>query len=398
VDQEKLRAWWASKQGLLTEDTSLTVGQVFSRYGWCRSVAGCNPYLTAFSRSGHSRTSVDDAVRELEISELPAARSCTYIVPRADFSVALTLAENNGAGEKRTAIQLGATPQELDLLCEKTLLALKDGPLDPAGLKPHLGDAIRNFGEEGKKKGLGTSLPVALGILQAQGKIVRRPVSGRLDEQRYQYEAWADNPPRPEDFSSQSALVILAEHFFRWIGPATLGEFSQLAGISNKRAKEAVLRLGLVSLPDDPEKLFLPQEIDSFQSFSAPKEPIYRLVNRLDSLILLHDDYSVLLSADSLKKMMELQIGTTPGRAFNELGYNPILDRGSVVGLWEFDANRQEIVSSLFGQEDAALSSEIAKTEIFVRDQLGDARTFSLDSPKSRQPKIDRLRAKLAQI
>jgi hypothetical protein len=41
---------------------------------------------------------------------------------------------------------------------------------------------------------------------------------------------------------------------------------------------------------------------------------------------------------------------------------------------------------------DKALDAAILRTEAFVRDQLGDARSFSLDSPKSRAPKVAALR------
>jgi len=34
----------------------------------------------------------------------------------------------------------------------------------------------------------------------------------------------------------------------------------------------------------------------------------------------------------------------------------------------------------------------VQRTERFVRDQLGDARSFSLDSPESRAPRIAALR------
>jgi hypothetical protein len=34
------------------------------------------------------------------------------------------------------------------------------------------------------------------------------------------------------------------------------------------------------------------------------------------------------------------------------------------------------------------MTEAVKNTEAFVRDQLGDARSFSLDSPKSRQPRI----------
>jgi hypothetical protein len=39
------------------------------------------------------------------------------------------------------------------------------------------------------------------------------------------------------------------------------------------------------------------------------------------------------------------------------------------------------------------MKKAVAETEAYVRDQVGDARAFSLDSPKSREPKIKALRA-----
>ena len=39
-----------------------------------------------------------------------------------------------------------------------------------------------------------------------------------------------------------------------------------------------------------------------------------------------------------------------------------------------------------------ALKQAVAQTEQYVREQLGDARSFSLDSPKSRAPRIAALR------
>jgi hypothetical protein len=42
--------------------------------------------------------------------------------------------------------------------------------------------------------------------------------------------------------------------------------------------------------------------------------------------------------------------------------------------------------------KDKALAALVERTEAFVRDDLGDARSFSLDSPKSRTPRLDALR------
>ena len=72
-----------------------------------------------------------------------------------------------------------------------------------------------------------------------------------------------------------------------------------------------------------------------------------------------------------------------------DLSSNAILDRGTVVGLWEFDPESSSLVGLTFRNANRPLRECIAKTEGYVRDQLGDARSFSLDSPKSRLPRIE---------
>ena len=89
--------------------------------------------------------------------------------------------------------------------------------------------------------------------------------------------------------------------------------------------------------------------------------------------------------SDSAKKT----IGT-----LSDLPSHAIIDRGRMIGLWEFDTESQRIVYKLFtGKADTALLLRVTETEAFVRDQLGDARSFSLDSPKSRVPRIESLRS-----
>ncbi len=57
-----------------------------------------------------------------------------------------------------------------------------------------LDGASRNLGEAGRKKGLSTTLTLALGRLQSEGEIRRIPADGRLDRQRYCYTRWSPNP------------------------------------------------------------------------------------------------------------------------------------------------------------------------------------------------------------
>src|SRR6185436_3455707 len=118
---------------------------------------------------------------------LPTARGCTYVVPASDYAIGLKVGQQFGEAEMRTATKLGVTEDEIEKLCDAVLGALASGPLDPDGIREATGKASRSLGEEGKKKGLTTTLPIALGRLQARGEIRRVPTNGRLDQQRYKY-------------------------------------------------------------------------------------------------------------------------------------------------------------------------------------------------------------------
>src|SRR5208283_4025470 len=127
---EKLRAWWWDQQGLDGRLHGAAAADVLAETGWARSVGGVGPYLTLFARAGTSREAIDAAVAALEIHELPSARRCTYVVPAADFALALQ-AGASFTGDLKTVLQLGVTEKEIAKLCDAVLKALVKGPLDP---------------------------------------------------------------------------------------------------------------------------------------------------------------------------------------------------------------------------------------------------------------------------
>src|SRR5215831_3221792 len=248
MDQSRLQQWWWHRQGFDGSLRGKSAAEVLERSGWARSVGGVSPYLTLFARAGISREGADAAVSKLEIHELPAARGCTYVLPASDFALGLKVGETFSGAEMKTAYKLGVTDKEIDKLCDAVLKALAKGPLSPDDIRDATGNASRNLGEEGKKKGMITTLPVALGKLQATGDIRRIPVNGRLDQQRYQYTLWQPNPLTRFKLSTQEAQVELARRYFRWIGPATLAEFQQFAGLGVKDTKATIEPLKLVPL------------------------------------------------------------------------------------------------------------------------------------------------------
>lgn len=119
-------------------------------------------------------------------------------------------------------------------------------------------------------------------------------------------------------------------------------------------------------MPSD-QLFFLPGDRSDFDAFKPPKEPRYSLLGSIDSMFehrSLFDDFENLA----------------------------IVDRGRLVGLWEYDQPTESIAWVSFVKKDKALQNAVTRTEDFVRDQLGDARSFGLDSPKSRAPRIASLR------
>lgn len=367
---DKLRAWWWHRQGFTEKLHGQSCGAVVDRGGWIRSVGGSTPYLTFFSRAEIGREKVDRAVRDLQIHELPAARGCTYVVPASDFGLALACARGHDAEMKSAVKHLGVTEQEIAKLEERVLEVLT-APLDPRQLKDVLGDAVRNLGEPGKKKGMTTTLPLALGRLQARGEIRRVPVNGRLDQQRYAYTRWEHPPTCP--LPPEEVLLELGRRYFRWAGPATPEAFAAFAACPKTAARLVALELGL---KESEEGCWLPEDLEEYASFRAPHEPQYALVGALDNLSLLRRDLAAL--ADELPPIVSSSLG--------EMHHQAIFDRGRLIGLWDYDFEAGKIVWKTF--EKADVKKTLQQTEEFIQTQLGDVRSMSLDSPQSRKKRL----------
>lgn len=395
-DLPLLRAWWSHRQGLDGSCSKATAAQVLERTGWARSVGGVGPYLTLHARAGLGRESVDASVGALELHELPSARGCTYVVPASDYALALRLSQAfGGTNELATAKKYcDVTDAEIDKLSDGIVKVLgKKKALDPKELKDELGDLVRSLGEVGKKRGLSTTLPIALGLLQSSGEIRRMPTNGRLDQQRYRYVRWTPNPTAKLELSAEEAHVELARRYFRWTGPATVAEFQWFSALGVKAAKAAIAPLGLVPLGPGDERLLFPEDLEALQAFKIPKDPQYALVSSIDGIVLLRRKVIDLLDPADLEHPVFVETATRAIGYLMDLPSHAILDRGRLIGLWEYDPEAESIAWTSFGKPTAALKKEVARVEAYVRDELGDARSFSLDSPASRAPRIASLRA-----
>jgi hypothetical protein len=393
MDSEKLRAWWFHRQGLDGSMTGSTPADVLVKTGWARSVAGSGPYLSLFARAGLSREAVDASVAKLEIHELPSARGCTHILPGPDFAIGLRVGEEFSTGEMTLARKLGVSDAEVSKLCSAVLDALQSAPLTPDEIRNAAGSASRSLGPEGAKKGLTTTLPLALGCLQVSGKIRRIPTNGRLDQQRYRYALWKPGPMSNFRLSVAESYTQLARRYFRWIGPATLAEFQWFGGLGMKAAQAAVEPLDLAPVEAGSNRLMFEGDRQLFTKFQIPPKPAYALVSSMDSMFQLRRCLSALLTSEAGRQMVYRDKGVCELGSVTDLHSNAILDRGAIVGLWEYDPASKSIAWLSFAPPDQAMRDCVSRTEAYVRDQLGDARSFSLDSPKSRAPRIEEIRS-----
>ena len=385
---ELLRAWAWHRQGLDGSLAGKTSEEVLDRAGWARSVGGANPYLTLFARAGIRREQVDRDVAELRIHELPTARGCTYVLGRKDFAWGLQVGRDAAVAPFKVLARLGVERGEITLLEEQVLHTLMESsdPMDPKQLRDELGESVRSLGEEGKKKGASTTLPTALGLLQADGRIRRVPVNGRLDQQRYAYTSWALPPSTIDDDAARARLI---ERYLRWTGGATFKQSQWLTGFTVAQSKAALAAVGAVEVTTAAgEPLWmLPDDVEHLSAFRAPQEEQIQLLAGTDSLVLLRrNSADMLAEGDRGRKVLDTTLALQA-----DLSDHPILDRGRIIGLWQYDPGKERIAAWTFDKPSAAVTQRIGEVESWIREDLGDFRSFSLDSPASRQKRIDAL-------
>ena len=190
-----------------------------------------------------------------------------------------------------------------------------------------------------------------------------------------------------------AASTELARRFFRWVGPATLGELQWFSGLGVKTTKTAVEPLGLVPAEPGSDRLLLPDDAARFDAFEPPPTPHYALVSGLDPIAANRREMQSLIDPKDRERPVVVDASPKPLGSLMDLPSHAILDRGQIIGLWEYDVDSRSIAWTTFGRKkDRALDAAIEETQAFVRDELGDARAFSLDSPKSRAARVASLR------
>lgn len=335
------------------------------------------------------RTAIEHAVAELELVEIPAARGCTYYVPRDDAALGLRLAGlGSSLAEFRMAERhLGVTDDEVRGLADEIARAIEDeGSLDPRTITARV--SPRSLGEEGKKRGMTSTLSLGLSRLQLDGRIRRLPHEGRLDTERFRYAAWPDGP-RPDALDLEEAAQAMADRYFGWAGPATEREFREFTGLPARLSK--MVTQGLVPCPDDPLRLMRPEDVESYARFQGDERPAMLLAS-LDPWLHLRRNLPTLLDPADANRTVPYGASLKDVTSLRDLDSHPIVEGGVVVGMWEYDPEAKAVAAWTW-RPSASTAAAIEQTGEWIARELGDFRSFSLDSPASRRPRVERLRS-----
>ncbi|MBX3096950.1 MAG: winged helix DNA-binding domain-containing protein [Fimbriimonadaceae bacterium] len=384
----RIASWRAYRQGLIGTSAAATAKDATEQFGWSRSVGGGNPYVAIWARTGRNREEVDAELAAGDIQELQAARGCTYVVGRGQYGVACRIAQGFAdASAMRTARnKLGVTDEEIAVLQDHVCRVLESGPLGPQELRKALGEKVRMFGDEGKKVGTTSTLPLALGFLQTSARVRRIPLNGRLDNERYQYALWPDAPALPGREEAVSEFVRL---YLDATAPAKMDALRGYSSLALKELKPAVEAMELT----DTEFGLVPNHlVDEFTSWRTPDEEDVRFLGSLDNIT--HHQWSFaghVMPEDGAHPIWNA-LGIRSGHLMDSPSHY-ITDRGQIVGLWEYDPDTEEVVIFTFRPATEAIRTAQSKTAQMIHTFLGDMRSFSLDSSKSRQPRLMALRS-----
>jgi hypothetical protein len=388
LDDSRLTAWWFEQQGL-DNPSKKSAASVLSASGWVHTAGGQGPYLSLFARVGLGRAEVDAAIASESIVEVPSVRGCTMLVPARDVALALRAARAPHEARLRgVRAKCDLDRRELDRLCDTVLRTLGRDSLLPDELTARVGPrAIRSLGEQGKKLGFATTLPIALAELQVRGEVQRLSADGRLDSQRFRYRVWPKRPLEGASPSDQELELALARRFFEWAGPATREELAFWLDVGKKEAGAIVDELELDTVGDR----LIPHSLAAQLMEKRPVAGV-RLLPFRDNLFAFRRGIAAFVD-DPATKLLDWSKGTTTAGKAASLHQHAIVDGGRLVGVWEWDRATQSIAWATFEKRSAAdrraLEAVVERTQSLVRSDLGDVKFYSLDNEGNRKARLD---------
>lgn len=390
----RARALWWQKQGIGDAARKGPLSSVIGGAGWLRTLGGVDVYLAARARRpGLPRADLDAAVAAGELRVVPAARGCIYLVPANVVGDLMRLnAEGWRKSAERDLAKVGSSMKMVEALA-KPLLGALERPLTTDALRKALpAGAIPSFGDAGKKAGLSSPLPLALRLLEFDGRVERTLEDGRLDSERYLWRRAA----APVTASNGDPVDTMVASYLAFAGPVTLAQLASWSGRAQRELAPALERLGAraVTVEQLGEAWVLPGDLAAVARAPAPGGV---------GLLAFEDNYLTPhgLGAVTDPRHHEIDLDLwgagkpdAIGSARHVLTRTIVVD-GLVAGFWEVDPRTGGAIWATFEPAPKALAARLdeqtAETARFLLDELGHARSFTLDTMELVQERADRI-------
>jgi hypothetical protein len=392
----RARSLWWERQGLGDDAIPDDVGRAIGITGWLRTLGGADVYIAARARAPRmTRAQLDAAVVAGDLRVVPAVRGCIYLVPSRVVGDLMAL--NAPIWRKNTEKELAKANAKLATVetVADAVLDVLATPLTPDAIRKALPkDAIPSFGEAGKKVGLSSPLPLALRLLEFDGRIERTLDGGRLDSERYLWRKTQWKVPKP----SANPLQTIVAAFLDFAGPSTLANLSDWSGAPQRDLKPVLEALGAEPVTIENLGEAYAQKGDIECAHEAPLPLGTRVLAFEDNYLVNHGGPSVV--TDPKHHAIEADIwGSGRPEQLGKAGHvlsRTIVHDGFVVGFWEVDPAAHRGVWATFEPQKPAAKSGIDEvvqdTAKFLLDDVGNPRVFSLDTLELVQERADRIK------
>jgi hypothetical protein len=253
---------------------------------------------------------------------------------------------------------------------------------------------VRSLGEKGKKVGMSSVLPTALRDLEFRGVIERTLEEGKLDTERY---VWRTANPDggwdvvhvPDDAVGRWAE--LARIFLGYAGPARVEDFAEWTGLPLRDARAGLeqARPARVAVEGFADEAFVLEE--DAAALRRPAEPSRRvaMLSFEDNFLVAHGGPRWVVDPAHWATPIQVWGGTKGGTLGDarHVQTRTVTIGDELAGIWEMDPDAGKVLWAPFRAVAKEARAEVEKlaeeTASFLKEEIGHARSFSLDTEES---------------
>jgi hypothetical protein len=337
IDLSSVNLLVLNKQHLTPESKGEDVVQVVKDVGGLHATSSTTPYLSLFARC--SQFKKEDLEVELyekrTLGKVRCVRKTIYIQPKNRIPIVWkptarqVIKESKGFMTNR-----GVTGEMYDILTSEILQMLRGREMAAAEIKATLKTDA--------------DVSSILYFMCDQGLLIRaKPLKGWKDR-RHRYALFDDYFPdiQLEELSESEAITALVSLYLASFGPASEVDAVWWTGLGKTKVRRALKELEdqlvEVSIPEIGEGFFMLQtDMKQVEAVKPPREPVINLLPILDPYLMGYKQRERYLDQEHYDLVFDRSGNAT----------STILVDGKVVGVWDFEEDKEPLVKIFLFQE-----------------------------------------------